>query len=196
MILTINERRLLRLLASSSNKDYSINELAKECSISPNGALKILNKLKTEGILKIKQIANIKSYKLDFENEKTEKILELAFIPDNLEGRIKIRATDLKQLKTITSACILFGSYITSKQKPEDLDTLFILNKEKFELYKKELNKVKDLSPVKIHDLIQTTKDLVQNIKKQDPVIKDILLKGIVLWGSDKIVEAVENAEK
>ncbi len=196
MILTINERSLLRLLASSSSKDYSINELAKECSISPNGALKILNKLKNEGILKIKQIANIKSYKLDFENEKTEKILELAFIPDNLEGRIKIRATDLKLLKTITSACILFGSYITSKQKPEDLDTLFILNKEKFELYKKELNKVNDLSPIKIHDLIQTTKDLVQNIKKQDPVIKDILLKGIVLWGSDKIVEAVENAEK
>ncbi len=195
MLLTANEKRVLRFIGSSLNVDYSINEIAKKCNVSPNGAYKILNKLENGGILKIKIIANIKSYKINFENDITKKILELAFMPDKLEGRVQLRFEDIKQLKAVTTACILFGSYITTKKKPNDLDILVVLEKKNFDSYKKSLSKVQDICPIKIQDIIQTTNDLIQNIKKQDPIVHEALKEGIFLWGAEKIVEAIEGAE-
>ncbi len=197
MILTENEKHVLRFLAVKPEADYSINDVAKACSITPNGAYKMLRKLEKEGVLKAKHIANIKAYKPDFDNEKTKRIYELAFMPDTLiQGRIKLRADDFKQLKAVTKACILFGSYITTKQKPEDLDALFVLEKGNFESYKKALAKVQDITPVNIHDVVQTTDDLRQNLKKNDPIVTEALHKGIALWGFDVIVQVIKNATK
>src|SRR3989338_8454547 len=118
-MLTKNEKKVLRLLLTAFNRERSINNIAKECSLAPNGAYKILKKLEKEGILKEKNIANIKSYKINFDNEKTANILELAMIPE-LEGRLKFRLEDFKALKGITKSCIIFGSYINLKKQPND----------------------------------------------------------------------------
>ena len=67
-MLTKNEKAVLRLLMAAFDKDYSINGVSKECGLTPNGAFKILKKLEREGILKSKSIANIKPYKINFEN--------------------------------------------------------------------------------------------------------------------------------
>ena len=196
-MLTENEKRVLRFLAANAARDYSINDVAKACNITPNGAHKMLIKLEREGVLKAKHVANIKAYKPEFENEKTARIYELAFMPEALlQGRIKLRADDLKQLKAVTKACVLFGSYVTAKQKPEDLDALFVVEKDNFESYKKALGKVQDISPVKIHDVVQTTGDLRKNLKKSDPIVTEALHKGIALWGFDVIVQVIKNATK
>lgn len=194
LILTENERRVLRFLAAKPGRDYSINDVAKGCGITPNGAYKILRKLEKEGVLLAKQIANIKSYKPDFQNEKTARIYELAFMPDAIQGRVKLRSDDLERLKAVTKACILFGSYITAKQKPEDLDALFVVEKGDFENYKKALAKVQDIAPVKIHDVVQTADDLRQNLKKNNPIVTEALQKGIALWGFNTIVKVIKNA--
>jgi len=110
-MLTKNEKKVLRLLLTAFDRESSINNIAKECSLAPNGAYKILKKFEEEGILKVKKIANIKSYSINFDDEKTDNILELALMP-KLEGRIKYRREDLKGLKEITKACILFGSIL------------------------------------------------------------------------------------
>ena len=194
MFLTINERKVLRFLAAS-NRDYSINELAKKCNLAPNGAYKLLKKLENGGIIIPKRTANVISYTLNFDNFKTSIILEFAFIPDKLEGRVKYRAGDLQILKSVTSICIMFGSYITSKKHPKDLDLLFILKKEQFDDYKKKLNKIKDTTPIKIQDIVQTREDLIQNIKKEDPIILASIKKGIVLWGFSELVKIIENVK-
>ena len=195
-MLTENEKKILRFLAISSEKDYSINSIAKTLKLSPNGALKILNKFVKEGIFFIKEIANIKSYKLNFNNEKTIRVLELAFIPNTLSEKLKIRDEDLNKLKGITKACLIFGSYITTKLKPNDLDILFIIDKSNFLLYKKNLEKVQDLIPFKIHDLLLTTEDLNNNIKEKNPAVINALLNGIVLWGVDVIVKEIKHGYK
>ncbi len=194
MILTKNEKRVLRFLGAKPEMDYSINDVAKACGITPNGAYKILRKLEKEGVLLAKQIANIKAYKPDFKNEKTARVYELAFMPDTLEGRVKLRLEDLKQLKAVTKACVIFGSYITKKQKPEDLDALFVVEKDDFKNYKKALAKVQDIAPVKIHDVVQTTEDMLQNLKKNDHIITEALQKGVALWGFDTLVQVIKNA--
>lgn len=194
MILTTNEKQVMRFLATSIGEDHSINEIAKECNISPNGAYKLLKKLEKEEILKSKQIANIKTHKPNFTNEKTTNILELALMPKPLQGRVKIRADDLHPLKQITQSCILFGSYISEKKKPRDLDILFIIKKEKFETYKKVLAEVQDIIPIKIQDVVQTTQDIKQNLKKNDPIVVEALCNGIVLWGYSIIAKEIKNA--
>ncbi|MEK6867462.1 MAG: hypothetical protein AABX98_01430 [Nanoarchaeota archaeon] len=196
MVLTKNEKRVMRFLAISIGDDYSINEIAKMCKITPNGAYKILLKLEKEGVLQAKAIANIKAYHLDFTNEKTQRLLEFAFMPAVLDGRVRFRAEDLQSLKKIVKACIFFGSYITSKKEPGDLDVLFLLEQKDFVSYKHEFAKVQNITPVKIQDIVQTSIDLEQNLKKKDPIIIEALRNGIVLWGFESLALVIKNVSQ
>jgi len=162
-MLTKNEKKVLRLLLTAFDKEHSINNIAKECGLAPNGAYKILKKFEEEGILKAKKIANIKSYSINFDDEKADNILELALMP-NLEGRIKYRLEDFKGLREITKACILFGSYTDLKKEPHDLDILFVIDRNNFKQYKKRLAEIGDIVPAKIHDVLQTEDDFKNNI--------------------------------
>jgi len=194
-MMTQNEKSVLRMLFSALGENYSINEIARQCNLAPNGALKILKKFEKEGILKSKSIANIKSYSLNFDSEKTKNILKLALIPE-LKGRLKFRLEDLKQLKEFTKACIIFGSYSDLKKEPNDMDIFFIIEKQNFKKYKQITLTVYKAIPVKVHDILQTEKDFASNLKKRDKVILEILKKGVILWGYDKIIKIVENGYK
>jgi DNA-binding Lrp family transcriptional regulator len=196
VLLTANQKKILRFLSTEVGKHHSINDIAKQVHVSPNGTYKILIEFEKEGILVVNRIANIMSYSLDFNNKKTKLVLELAFIPRELDGRIKIRAQDLETLKELTKACILFGSYITIKEKPDDLDVLFVMQHTCFESYKKKLSSVQDVVPIKIQDVIQTPCDLEHNIKKYDPIIIEALRNGVVLWGADLLVEVIERVSR
>jgi len=185
---TKNESKVIRYLLAEINNPHSINQIAKECGLSPNGAYKILQKLENEGILKHELISNIKSFKIDFKNEKTKNFLQL-ILTDKLEGRVKYRFEDLKSLKDLVKICILFGSYATQKAKPKDLDLLIVLEKKKFKRYKEELNKLKNIIPVKVHDVLQTKEDLKKNLKDANEVVKGAIKRGVVLWGQDNLIE-------
>ena len=193
-MITDNEEKVLRMLFSAFGQDYSINEIARQCNLAPNGALKILRKLENEGILKAKKIANIKSYSLDFGSEKTKHIIKLALIAE-LSGKLKFRYEDLKKLKDISLACIIFGSYLDSKE-PNDIDIFFIIDKEKFNRFKHEAMNIYKIIPIKVHEVLQTEEDFSENLRKKDKVIMEIIKKGIVLWGYDKIIKEVEDEHK
>ncbi|MBS3138332.1 helix-turn-helix transcriptional regulator [Candidatus Woesearchaeota archaeon] len=194
-MLTTNEKKILRLLAASQT-DYSINGISKECHITPNGTYKILSKLEKEGILKSKKIANIKSYTLNFNSPKTARVLELAFIPSEVKDKIKSRSADVTRLKSLTKVCVLFGSYITSKKNPKDLDILFVLEKKNYMEFTRLLEKVKEVVPIMVHDILQTPEDLKSNLKKSDPIIIAALRQGIVLWGFETIVGVIAHAQR
>ena len=194
-MLTSNEKKVLRLLLTAFDRQYSINNIAKECSLAPNGAFKILKKFEKEGILKSNKIANIKSYSINFDNEKTGNILELALMPI-LEGRLKYRLEDFKDLKEITKVCILFGSYIDLKKEPHDLDALFVIDKDNFKNCKKGLEDIKDIVPAKIHNVLQTEEDLKNNVKNKDKVILQILRDGVILWGINIMIKVIKNVYK
>ena len=128
-MITKNERKVLRYLMLNYYSKSSINKIAKDCRLTPNGAYKILKKFEKEGILKFSRISNLKLYCLDFENSKTKSIIELALMPETMTKKIKYRAEDLEPLKELTKACALFGSYTTNKEKASDLDIFFLLDK-------------------------------------------------------------------
>ena len=194
-MLTANERKVLRLLMASS--DYnSINDIAKACSLAPNGAYKILKKLEMLGVLSFDNIGKIKAYKINFSNTLAQSYIEIALADGRInEPKIKIRLRDLQEMKQECKAAILFGSYITEKKNPEDIDIVFVFEKEKFEEYKKKLEQAKDVIPYKVHDIIQTPEDLSNNLKKRDGVIANAIRNGVVLWGHEIIARSIKNAK-
>jgi len=193
--MTENEQKIVRLLATSAGTDYSINEIAKECGMNPNGAYKILVKLENEGTLLSKRIANIKSYKINFHASLGVLRTNFAFVERNHEGRIKARMEDLACLKSLTKACMFYGSYITTKKNPGDLDVLFVIDRNSYGEFMKKLVKVKATSPIIIHELVQTTEDLLKNLKSHDPVIVGALRNGLTLWGYETLVGVIRRAE-
>ena len=102
-MITDNEKKILKFLLAHFNSDYSINEIAKECSLAPNGAYEILKKFEKKGILIFKKIANIKSYKIDFDNIEAKKLLEIVLMPNYKESKISYRYDDLKPLEKVTN---------------------------------------------------------------------------------------------
>jgi DNA-binding Lrp family transcriptional regulator len=193
-MMTENEKNVLRILLTSF-VDLSINQIANLAKLSPNGAYKILKKLENEGVIKPKRISNIKSYYLDFENEKTKNILQLALIP-SIEGRVKFRFDDLKELKKITLGCIMFGSYISPKKEPNDLDILFIIDEKHYKVYKELSERSFSTIPIKVHIVLQSEEDFKNNIIKKDKVIIEILKTGKILWGQDKIISLISSIKK
>jgi len=193
--MTENEKKVLKLLFFAFGEIYSINRIAKECNLAPNGALKILRKLDNEGILKFKNIGNMKSYMLNFENEKTKNIIKLALIPE-LKGKIKFRADDLKPLKEIAKVCIIFGSYADLKKEPNDIDIFFMIEDKRFNAFKKETSLIYKTMPIKVHDVLQTEGDVIKNLREKDKVIIELFKTGIILWGLDKIIKIVEHGYK
>ncbi len=195
-MITNNEKKVLKFLLANFNNDYSINEIAKKCGLAPNGAYEILKKFEQKEVLTPKKIANSKSYKINFDSIEANKLLELILIPDYKDPKIKYRYNDLKLLENITSLCILFGSYITKKEKPNDFDVLFVIKKPDYKKYSKALEKVKRVLPFKLHDVIQTKEDITKNIKKEEKLIIKAIFEGIVLWGHEFLIGVIKNASK
>jgi len=194
-MITNNEKKILKFLLVNFNSDYSINEIAKKCSLSPNGGYEILKKFEEKEILLSKKIANSKSYKINFKSIEANKLLELVLIPDYKDSKIKYRCADLKPLENITELCIIFGSYL-KKEKPNDIDILFVIKKSDYKKYSEVLEKVKRILPFKLHDIIQTKEDLTKNIKKEEKLIIKAIFEGTVLWGHESLIKVIKNASK
>ena len=50
----------------------------------------------------------------------------------------------------------------------DDIDILFVIKKTDYKKYSWDLEKVKRILPLKLHDVIQTKEDLIKNIKKEN----------------------------
>ena len=194
-MITNNEKKILKFLLAHFDSDYSINEIAKKCDLSPNGAYEILKKFEEKGVLLVKKIANVKSYGIDFDSIEANKLLELVLIPNYKESKISYRYNDLKPLEKITKLCIIFGSYL-NKEKPNDIDIIFVIRKLDYKKYSEILEKVKRIVPFKLHDIIQTKEDLNRNIKKGEKIIIQAISNGVVLWGHDFIINVIKNVAK
>ena len=191
-MLTLNDKKVVKYLLVNFNLDQSINEVAKNCHLSPNGAYKILQKLQKESILYPKNIANIKAFKVTCGSLKAKRIIELAFM-DKIAGRLEHRYKDHLPFQKISPICIAFGSYITEKKHPEDFDIITIIDRSNFAQYKKTLKEIQEIMPVKIHDVLQTKQDFINNLQQDNKVIKKALQEGVVLWGYDQLIEVLSS---
>ena len=130
-MLTDNEKKILRLFAEVKAKGRSINQLAKDNGLSPNGAYKILKNFVREGILSVEKAGNASVFSPNFKNPATKPYLQLAKVGKKEDKSLQVVMKTLKGLeaniKRDFKAEIIgvFGSYARGDQKPaSDIDIL------------------------------------------------------------------------
>ena len=190
--LTKNEARVIDFLIRNFKEKNSINGLGRRLGLSPRGIYKILKKLENMNVIKSEKIGNAIYYKVNLDDEVGAKLAEFVLVQNELNSYAKVQADDLKSLKEITQSCVLFGSVLKKGKESNDIDILLILEKDDFKKVHKSLSGIKELKPKKIHDVMMTKEDLINNLKKGDEVIADIMKTGKVLWGPETIVEAIK----
>ena len=191
--LTRNESRTIDFLIRNFREKNSINEIARRLNLSSRGAYKILKKLEGIRVIMPENIGNAIYYRINFNEEVAAKLSEFVLVQNELNTYSQVQAVDLKQLRDISLSCILFGSILTKGKEANDVDILLIIEKKDLKKVISVLDKIKNLKPKKIHEMLQTKEDLINNIRKNDEVILDIIRTGKVLWGAEMIVGAIKN---
>lgn len=193
-MITEKKRKVLKFLSTGSYSENYINKVARDCNISVSGAQLILSKLENENVLNHENIGNLKSYDLKF-NEKSKNYLSLAY-EEKLSDKLENRKRELEPLKENSRIAIVFGGYL-HKKDPNDMDVLFVLDKnEDYSKFNKSLKEIRHIVPIKIHAILQTKKDLIENIKNKDKVVIGALRKGVLLWGNKFLVGILENVKR
>lgn len=193
--ITHNESRAVNLLLRDFANDHNINQIAKELSLSPRGAYKILKKLENNKILTAKKVGNNIIYKINFENESTPDTCQFVLTERKTTPYIQAWIKDLEQLKELTELAILFGSVLEKGKQASDIDVLLVFEKKKFNKVQQKIKEINMIKTKKLHPIMQTKQDLILNIKKKDPVILKLINTGIVLWGRNILIEAIKDGQ-
>ncbi len=193
LALTRNEARMIDFILRNFTERYSINQLAKELKLSPQGAYKMAKKLEKARILKPEPIGGAIYYHPDLDEEVGRKAAELVLAYKDLNTYARVQAKDLEQLKAHTLCAVLFGSVLTKGETAGDIDVLLVLEKGQLNKMHKALIEIQSIKSKKISEMLQAREDLVRNIRKRDAPLLDAIRTGQVLWGSEIIVEAIRN---
>jgi len=193
--ITKKEMEVLLTLVKSPEVDYNANSISKEVNITSMGALKILKKLEKENILKPKKIGKATIYSINIKDNYARRYVELILSREELYANPKVKRW-IQELKKIKNAelIILYGS-VLKNQEPNDIDTLFIVNKNKFQKLQKEIEETNKINIKKIHPLYQTFEDIIDNLKKKHKPLLNAI-KGIVISGQEKFIEVYNESRK
>lgn len=187
--ITLNEMNIVLAILKHPRTQWNASMLGREIGITPMGALKILKRLKDQQTLITESVAQSNVYKLAKSDYLTSYLIFL----------LKHEARDyqrwIKELEDIAAkAIILFGSTLT-KSNPNDIDLLILTNQAQFERIKEEIAKINSINTKKLHPVYQNYEDLVNNLKKKDPVIESAF-KGVTLKGEESIIKVYYESRK
>jgi predicted nucleotidyltransferase len=107
--------------------------------------------------------------------------------------RIKRWVKEFRKLESVADFGILFGSVI-SKDNANDIDLFLVTNQKQNNNVNKTVSELQRLTTKKIHVVKQTKEDLITNLKQKNKVLLEIIKKGIVLFGYDKLIEVIKFA--
>jgi predicted nucleotidyltransferase len=88
---------------------------------------------------------------------------------------------------------LMFGSAIKNYAQAKDIDIMIVLEEKDVGDVNKILKKKEDILPKKIHSIKLTPQDLLENLKKKDKAMIDIVKNGVVLYGQDRYVEVLKH---
>ncbi len=189
------ELKIIDFLIGNADKNFTINEIAKNLNEFYSFVHRIINRLTEEGVIIKNKIGKSYICSLNLENEKTLALLNLAEIEKrdefyNKNKELKLILEDfVKSIRLLdkNAIVVLFGSYAKNAAiKKSDIDILIISKKinveklvrESYAKYGREINP------------IIMSKD---NFKKQreSNIIKEITKNHYVLCNSEEFVRCV-----
>lgn len=187
--LTRKEQEALLLVYKEVNNFYNANSLSKELGITQVGTMKILKRFEKSEILISKKIGKSIIYKANMEEEFVQKLIAFALI--NESGKYKRWKDEFKSLYKEGRILLFYGSASRNYLQAKDIDLFLVLDKKDISKVNKEIKKIQNILPKKLHVIKATKEDLLNNIKGNNKSMIEIIKTAIVLFGYDDYMGVV-----
>jgi predicted nucleotidyltransferase len=187
--MTENEKNILKLLFKDFTAQYNARSMSKHVSMTPRGTLKALKLLEQQNLVCAKQFGNAIQYVFNFHSFIAQKTIEL-LLAEEAEQNYK-RWLEEFNIFEEAKILLLFGSITKNKQSYRDIDVVIVIRKGDYPTLRKKIEEKNKILFKKIHPVIQTPADFLENIQKKDPVILDAIRTGIALKGGTEFVEVM-----
>ena len=194
--ITNNEMMFVLNIFKSPEIQHNANSLAKLIGISRMGALKIAGKLEKDRIISHKTIGKTKFYRLNLENDYVRQYVKflLKREAEQVHPYVRIWIEDIRNIKN-ADAAVLFGSVLTKHKEARDVDLILIADNKRIRKLEKEIETIEGIATKRIHAVYMAKGDLENNIKKGNEAMMGAI-KGIVVFGEDRIIEAIMELHK
>lgn len=189
--LTKKERETLLILFKDFSNFYNANFISKVLKISHVGSQKIFKRLLGESLVISRTIGRSISYKLNFNNNYVSQLI--AFLLADEANNFRRWKEEFTELFAKNRVIMIFGSAIKNYIQARDIDIVVVIEKKDLIDVNKILKKKGDILSKKLHAIKLTHKDLLENLKKRDKAVTDIVKSAIVLYGQEKYVEILKN---
>ena len=192
--LTKKERETLLILFKDFTSFYNANSISKVLNISHVGAQKIFKRLIQENLVVSKTIGKSITYKLNLDDAYVSQLI--AFLLADEANNLKRWKEEFKELFKKDRIVMLFGSAIKDYAHANDIDLMIVLDSKDVKEANEALKKKEEILPKKLHTIKLTRQDISDNLKKRDTAMVDIVKNAIILYGQDRYVEILKNAQK
>lgn len=189
--LTLKERETLLVLFKDFTTYYNARSISKILKISHVGAQKILKRLLRENLLVSKAIGKSIIYKLSLEDNYVKHLI--SFLLADEANNFKRWKEEFKELFRGDRVVMLFGSAIKNYAQAHDIDIMVVMRSKDVEEVNGILKKKAELLPKKLHAIKLTHQDLLENLRKKDKAMTDIIKNAIILYGQERYVEIMKN---
>jgi len=164
--LSDNEFSVLNFLVRNFTEKLTIRNIAQRLNFSPAGVFNILKKLEKQEIVVGQKLGTGLFYSINFENKIAEHLAAVVLLYS--EEKISI---DIEKLKQAKSAIF-------------DKKTLLLIT---------DNITVLDIAIPDVDVITRTEDEIIDLLRKKNSQMLQILKKGVVLFGEDKIVEIIKN---
>lgn len=188
-----NEDRALLLILKNPYEEYNSRSLSKIVGISHAGMFKLLRKLENEKILTSRTVGRANIYSINFKNILAVKRAEMALITEAWQNERWLEEFNL--LKPEARFIVIFGSILRKSEGARDIDLLVVADKEQFGRIKEMISRKNKLMAKKIHLLLQTQKEFLNDFEEKNKAMIEIIKTGVVLLGQEEFVDIINKNE-
>ncbi|MDI6738687.1 MAG: nucleotidyltransferase domain-containing protein [Nanoarchaeota archaeon] len=192
--LTSTERECLLTLFKEFTAFYNANSISKILNISHVGAQKLFKRMLKENLLISRQIGKSITYRLNFEEAYVSQLI--VFLLADEANSFKRWKEEFKGVFKEGRIVMIYGSAIKNYTQASDIDIMIVMDKNDIKEINNFINKKEDMLPKKLHAIMVTQQDLLENLKKRNKAIIDIVKNAIILYGQDKYVEIMQDVAR
>lgn len=192
--LTPAERECLLVLFKEFTEFYNAHSMSKILNISHVGAQKLFHRLLKENLVISRQIGKSITYRLNFDDPYVKQLV--AFLLADEANNFKRWKEEFKGVFKEGRIVMIYGSAIKDYAEAHDIDIMIVMDKADVKEINKFINEKEEMLPKKLHAIMVTHQDLLENLKKRNKAMMDIVKNAIVLYGQYKYVEVMQNVAR
>ena len=192
--LTLKERECLLVLFKQFTEFYNANSISKILNISHVGAQKMFHRLLKDNLVVSRRIGKSITFRLNFDEAYVHQLI--AFLLADEANNFKRWKEEFKGVFKEGRIVMIYGSTIKDYAKAHDIDIMIVMDKADVREINKFISEKEEILPKKLHTLLMARHDLLENLKKRNKAMIDIVKNAIILYGQDKYVGVMQDVAR